>query len=177
MVAKRNETPNRTARNSTRKRCGNTQPGNDASHRVKHEQVTAIPSNTLTALTERAFCFMPSFVINNLTAPDNYIVIVGPPPTPPVATTPSTLDLLPICDHVNIDVLNSPILWAVKEARQPWGMEQQGDWQVEVFMVPGSRTIYNRGGGIIGFRFRAYVLAANIVAPQLQAQVTIEAVQ
>lgn len=108
---------------------------------------------------------MPSYVLNNVTAPDN------------APTQASTLENIPICDHVNIDVYNSGIYWAVKEAYVNWGQELQGNWQDETFQAPGSRTIYNRGGGIIGFRFRAAVPLANLPAGQQQAQVTVEAVQ
>lgn len=108
---------------------------------------------------------MPSFVINNLTAPD-----IAP-------TDASTRIHLPICDHINLDVYNSAIYWSVAEAQAPFGQEQVWDWTDYVFMGPGSRTIYNRGAGIVGFRFYAAVLAANLPVGQLQAQVTAEIVQ
>jgi len=109
---------------------------------------------------------MPSYPLNNITAPDNQ-------PTPA-----STLDLLPICNHVNIDLSNSAIYWSVKEARGPViGLETQGDWQPYVFMIPGSRTIYSRGAGIIGFKFYAAVATASLPVGQQQAQVTVEVVQ
>lgn len=109
---------------------------------------------------------MPSYPLNNVTAPDNA-------PTPV-----STLDNLEICSHVNIDVQNSGIFWSVKEASGPlMGLERIGNWNPYVFMAPSSRTIYNRGSGIIGFRFYAAVPNATLVAAGLvQAQVTVEAV-
>lgn len=129
---------------------------------------------------------MPSFILNNLLAPDP----PGNPqsgsggqgifPSPAQAgLPPPILDNLPIIDHVNIDVMNASIYWSTKEGTpSAIGFEKLGTWQPFVFMPPGSRTIYNRGGGILGFQF--YAANPNTVisgAGGTQARVTVEAVQ
>lgn len=113
---------------------------------------------------------MASFTLNNVTAPDAYTPGT-PTPTQPVV---ATLDLLPILDHVNIDVVNAAIYWSIKQVSSSDPV-LGGSWQPEVFQLPGSRTI--RRLGIVGIRFRAAIPAAQIPAGGFQAQVTIEAVQ
>lgn len=104
---------------------------------------------------------MPSFPINNLTAPDQYGVT-------------STLYPLPLIDHINLDVTNGGIFWSIAQTND-LATEMSGAWQPEVFMGPGSRTISREN--VVGVRFRAAVAAANLPAGSTQAQVTVEAVQ
>lgn len=104
---------------------------------------------------------MPSYALNNLTAPDQY-------------TAASTLDGLPVLDHVNLDVLNQPIFWSIKQTND-LTTDMSGAWQPEVFMAPGSRTITR--AGVVGVRVRAAVPASSLPAGIGGAQVTVEAVQ
>lgn len=104
---------------------------------------------------------MPSFPINNLTAPDAY-------------NQASTLYPLPLLDHINIDVYNTSIFWSIAQTSQ-LSTDLSGAWQPEVFMAPGSRTIQR--SNVVGVRFRAATPAASLPTGQAQAQVTIEAVQ
>lgn len=103
---------------------------------------------------------MSSWALNNITAPDAY-------------NAGSTLDLLPILDHVNLDVVNAAIYWQLKLSDT--GLEGQGQWDTEVFMLPGSRSLYRRG--IVGIRIRAATPAAQLPSGSNQAQVTVEAIQ
>jgi hypothetical protein len=104
---------------------------------------------------------MPSWPINNLTAPDQY-------------TAASTLYPLPILDHVNLDVANQAIFWSIAQTNDlTTGLS--GAWQPEVYMTPGSRSISRQG--IVGIRVRAAVPAASLPVGLVQAQVTVEAVE
>jgi hypothetical protein len=103
---------------------------------------------------------MPNASINALTAPD----AVGPS---------STIDTGRLIDHVNVDVVNQAILWSSKESVGP-ADPQFAAWGPEVYMLPGSRSI--KRPGLVGFRFRAAVTAANLPAGTVQAVVTVEAV-
>jgi hypothetical protein len=103
---------------------------------------------------------VPSFPINNLTAPDQY-------------TAASSLYPLPILDHINIDVTNQGIYWQLAETN-PLTTDLSGSWQPEVFMSPGSRTITR--AAVVGVRFRAATAAASLPAGGAQAQVTVEAI-
>lgn len=112
---------------------------------------------------------MSSWALNNITAPDNYTSGPGG----------STLDNLPVIDHVNIDVTNSSIFWQLKLAQLTGyapteSLETLGQWDTEVFMFPGSKTIDRPG--IVGVRVRAAVPLASLPAGASQAQVTVEAV-
>jgi hypothetical protein len=104
---------------------------------------------------------MPSYALNNITAPDKY-------------GKTSTLDPLPVLDHINIDVTNQAIYWSIKQTNQ-LTTDLSGAWQPEVFMAPGSRSISRHG--VVGIRIRAAVAAANLPAGSTQAQVTVEAVE
>lgn len=104
---------------------------------------------------------MPSYPLNNITAPDNY-------------TAASTLYPLPVLDHINLDVQNAAIYWSIAETND-LTTELSGSWQPEVFMIPGSRVITRPN--IIGIRIRAAVPLAQIPAGSSQAQVTAEAVE
>lgn len=104
---------------------------------------------------------MPSFALNNITAPDKYV-------------GSSTLDQLPVLDHVNLDVSNGAIYWSVKQTND-LTTPLSGAWQPEVYMIQGSRTITRRG--IVGIRIRAAVAAGSLPAGATQAQVTVEAVE
>lgn len=105
---------------------------------------------------------MSSWALNNITAPDNY-------------TPGSTLDTLPVLDHVNLDVSNQAIYWQLKLADPTSQLETTGQWDQEVFMFPGSRSLYRTG--MVGIRIRAAVVAASLPAGSIQAQVTVEAIQ
>ena len=104
---------------------------------------------------------MPSYALNNVTAPDNY-------------TAGSTLDNLPPIDHVNLDVANGGIYWSIKQTNN-LTTDLTGSWQPEVYMLPSSRTITR--AGIVGIRVRAAVPAGSLPAGASQAQVTVEAVE
>ncbi len=101
-----------------------------------------------------------SWAINNLTAPDAY-------------TPGSTLDNLPAISRVNLDVVNAAIYWQLKQANGT-GLSTEGSWGQEVFMLPGSRPLLRQN--IIGIRFRAAVVAAQLPSGAAQAQVTVEAI-
>lgn len=105
---------------------------------------------------------MPSYPLNNVTAPDN------------APTAASTLDPLPVCDHINLDVTNAAIFWSIKQTNNLTS-PQTGAWQPYVYMAPGSRPIQRFG--IVGFRFYAAVPQAQLPVGGLQAQVTAEAVE
>jgi hypothetical protein len=102
---------------------------------------------------------MSSWSLNNITAPDNY-------------TAGSTLENLPILDHINIDVTNGGIFWQLKLAANE--LESFGQWDTEVFMITASRTLDRPG--MVGIRVRAAIPAAQLPAGSTQAQVTVEAV-
>lgn len=102
-----------------------------------------------------------AWAINNLTAPDSY-------------TDASTLQNLPFPGSINIDTQNAPIFWQVQQVSSRSGLNTEGTWQEETYMLPGSRSLYR--GGIRGFRFRAAIPLAQLPAGQPQAQVTAEAV-
>lgn len=103
---------------------------------------------------------MPSYMLNNITAPDQY-------------QSTSTLDNLPVLDHVNLDVSNQGIFWSLKQTSD-LTTDITGAWQPEVYMLPGSRILDR--DGVVGIRIRAAIAAANLPAGGSQAQVTVEAV-
>ncbi|HET7047859.1 MAG TPA: hypothetical protein VFI54_06265 [Solirubrobacteraceae bacterium] len=103
-----------------------------------------------------------SWALNNITAPDAY-------------TSASTLQNLPFPGRVNLDVTNQAIYWQLQQASGPTGMNTEGTWQREVFMGPGSRTLFR--AGVRGIRVRAAVPAASLPAGATQARVTIEAIE
>ena len=90
---------------------------------------------------------MPSFPLNNVTTSDQY-------------TNQTTLGPLPGASRVNVDVFNAAIYWQAKYDGAP-------NWDNEVFMAPGSRSLSRPG--VVGFRVRSAVQGA-------PAQVTVEAV-
>lgn len=102
-----------------------------------------------------------SWAINNVTAPDAYS------PT-------ATLDNLPFPSRINLDVTNQAIYWQLKQANGT-GLSTEGTWGQEVFMAPGSRSLYR--AGVRGVRIRAAIQAANLSVGSHQAQVTVEAVE
>jgi len=109
---------------------------------------------------------VPSWALNNITAPDSY-------------TNTSTLQNLPVLDHINIDVYNAAIYWQPKEVLGATNIgitapDTLGTWGTEVYMTPGSRSIIRPG--LVGIRVRAAVLAANLPYGTSQAQTTIECV-
>lgn len=97
---------------------------------------------------------MSSWALNNITTPATY-------------TAASTLEQLPVLDHVNLDVSNAAIFWQLKLTDNSL-LETMGTWDQEVFMLPGSRSLYRPG--MVGVRVRS----ANAALP---AQATIEAVE
>jgi hypothetical protein len=102
---------------------------------------------------------VPSWALNNITAPDAY-------------TDAATLRNLPFPARVNIDVANGGIYWQVQRTTGT-ALYSEGAWDSEVFMLPGSRSLIR--SGIRGFRVRAAIPAASLPAGQLAAQVTVEA--
>lgn len=103
-----------------------------------------------------------NFTINALTAPDN------------APTAASTLDNLPVCSRVNIDVANAGILLQLKVVDDPSQLFTQGRWQQAVQQIPTSRTYFR---SIVGVRFWASIPLASLPAGQFQAVVTVEAVE
>ncbi len=104
---------------------------------------------------------MPSYPLNNITAPDQY-------------TPASTLFPLPVLDHINIDVANAAIYWSIAQSND-LTTNLSGAWQPEVFMLPGSRSITRLN--MVGVRIRAAIPAAQLPTGSAQAQVTVEAVE
>jgi hypothetical protein len=102
-----------------------------------------------------------SWTINNLTAPDSY-------------TPAATLTNLPNVTRITIDAVNQAIVWQLQQADQRSGLSTEGTWGPETFMLPGSKPLFR--SNIRGFRFRAAILAAQLPAGGLQAQVTVEAI-
>ena len=102
----------------------------------------------------------PSEALNAITAPDSYTPLASIQDTP--------------ISRILIDVVNQPIYWQLK--RRSGGSPYAGDWEgVEVYMLPGSRTIQR--SGIVGIRVRAAIPAAQLPAGAFQAVVTVEAVK
>ena len=100
----------------------------------------------------------PSETLNAITAPDNYSDLYSIQGTP--------------IHHFNIDVNNGAIYWQLQKA----AYGATGTWEsTEVYMTPGSRSIYR--AGVTGIRVRAAIPAASLPAGQLQSVVTIEAVK
>lgn len=101
--------------------------------------------------------------LNNVTAPDNY-------------TAAATLDGLPAVSRLNIDSANQAIFWQLKQIKNPGTGQVEGmaTWGDEVYMAPGSRSLFR--AGIIGWRFRAAIPTAQLPAGAVQAQVTAEAI-
>lgn len=110
---------------------------------------------------------MGSWAINNVTAPDAY--------TPSGQVGGATLNNLPVLDHINIDVTNQAIFWQLQLTDPVALLETQAAWDQEVYMTPGSRSLYRPG--MCGIRIRAALTAASLPAGAFQAQVTVEAVQ
>lgn len=102
-----------------------------------------------------------SWALNNITAPDAY------------ADT-STLANLPFPQRINVDVANQAIYWQLQQASGPTAMSTEGTWGQEVYMPPGSRTLYR--AGVRGIRIRAATPAASLPTGSSQAQVTVEAI-
>lgn len=90
--------------------------------------------------------------LNNVTTADAY-------------TAATSLDPMPACLRLNIDVYNQAIFWQIRVGSSE--VERSGIWLDEVFMGPGSRTIARKY--ITGARVRS----AAVGKP---AQVTLEAV-
>jgi hypothetical protein len=100
------------------------------------------------------------WALNNITAPDSY-------------TQTATLAHLPPIARINLDVANNAIYWQLQQARGT-GLYTEGGWGPEVYMAPGSRSLYRPG--TTGIRIRAAIPAAQLPAGAQQAQVTIEAI-
>jgi len=102
-----------------------------------------------------------SWALNNVTAPDNY-------------TDAATLQNLPFPTRINIDVTNQAIYWQLQTAAGT-GLYSEASWGAEVYMPPGSRSLYR--AGVRGIRIRAATPANQLPAGTPQAQVTIEAAE
>jgi len=103
-----------------------------------------------------------SYWINNVTAPDN---------SPTLA---STLDGLPVLDHIVFNVANAAIYWSIKLADDKLGHDKFGVWQPYLFALPQSFTLYRTG--VVGVRFYAAIPVASLPSGASQAQVTVEAI-
>ena len=103
---------------------------------------------------------VPNTAINALTAPDAY-------------SAASTIDPGLRIDHFNIDVSNQPIYWQYKQTTFPAATPGMATWGAEVYMIPGSRSIFR--GGLAGVRFRAAIPKASLPVGATQAIVTVEA--
>ncbi len=68
-------------------------------------------------------------------------------------TPANTLDSMPACTRLNIDVFNQAIFWQIRISPVP--VERSGTWTDEIFMGPSSRTIQRRF--ITGARVRSAV--------------------
>ena len=115
---------------------------------------------------------MPSYSLNNFSAPDRYL---GPGQTVAngagAATGPATLAFLPPVDHINLDVSNAAVFWSLMQTNE-LASPDTGTWQPETFMTPGSRVITR--ANVTGIRVRAAV--AGQTGTTL-AQITVEAVE
>lgn len=100
-----------------------------------------------------------AWALNNITAPDAY-------------SASSTLTNLNGVTRINIDVSNAGIYWQLQVAAGT-GLYTEGSWDTEVFMSPGSRSLFR--SNVTGVRIRAAVPAASLPAGSSQAQVTVEA--
>jgi hypothetical protein len=118
---------------------------------------------------------MPSYSLNNFTAPDAYLAPGATGTNSRAQTTgPATLQMLPLLDHVNIDVANGGIYFSLLLANSLDANASGGSWQPETFMLPGSKSLTR--SGLVGIRVRAAVTGANLAAAATQAQVTVEAI-
>lgn len=108
---------------------------------------------------------MSSYALNNVTAPDAYAA---------TGSGGAILEIVEFAEHVNIDVTNQAIFWQVKQAAGQNDTVNLSTWQQEVFMIPGSRSLYRKR--VNGIRFRAATPAAQLPAGSSQAQVTAEIV-
>jgi hypothetical protein len=102
------------------------------------------------------------WALNNITAPDAY-------------ADAATMINLPFPSRINLDVVNQAIYWQLQQAAGPTSLSTEGTWQTEVFMLPGSRSLYRPYTR--GIRVRAAIPAASLPAGTSQAQVTVEAVE
>jgi hypothetical protein len=100
-----------------------------------------------------------AWALNNITAPDAY-------------SSSATLLNLNGVTRINIDVANQGIFWQLQRATGT-GLFTEGSWDQEVFMAPGSRSLFR--AGIVGARVRAAIPAADLPANTNQAIVTMEA--
>jgi hypothetical protein len=100
-----------------------------------------------------------AWALNNITAPDQY-------------DDAATIQNINGVTRVNIDVANQAIFWSLKLAGGT-GLYTEGTWDQEVFMLPGSRSLFRPG--IVGIRVRAAIPAADLPSGASPAQVTVEA--
>lgn len=103
---------------------------------------------------------MPNAALNAVAAPDTY-------------TAGSTIDGGQFIEHFNLDVVNSAVYWQYKQASRAGDPPQMATWQAEVYMLPGSRSIWR--ANMVGARFRAAVPLAQL-GGAMQAVVTLEVV-
>ena len=100
-----------------------------------------------------------AWALNNITAPDAY-------------NSAQTLLNLNGVSRINIDVANQGIYWQLQRSSGT-RLYTEGSWDTEVFMAPGSRSLFR--ANVTGVRIRAAVPAANLPAGSNQAVVTVEA--
>lgn len=100
-----------------------------------------------------------AWALNNVIAPDAY------------SSTATLLNLNSVT-RINIDTVNQGIYWQLQRATGS-GLYTEGSWDQEVFMAPGSRSLFRTG--ITGVRVRAAIPAASLPAGSFQALVTVEA--
>jgi len=95
-----------------------------------------------------------NWALNNVTTADAY-------------TAGNTLAGLPFPSRILLDVTNAAIYWQLQQSSSPSAMNTEGTWGNEVFMLPGSRSLFR--AGVRGIRVRSALAG-------VPAQVTIEAV-
>lgn len=100
-----------------------------------------------------------AWALNNVTAPDQY-------------SDAATLQNLNGVTRLNIDVANQAIFWQLKLPRGS-NLFTEAAWDQEVFMLPGSRSLFRPG--VVGVRIRAAIPAAHLPVGGSPAQVTVEA--
>jgi len=98
-----------------------------------------------------------SYWINNATAPDN------------APTYASTLDNLPLIDHIVLNINNAAIYWSIKLSDNYLGHDKFGAWQPYILAIPQTIILYRSNA--VGFKF--YAAVPGLAKP---AQVTVEAV-
>ena len=98
---------------------------------------------------------MPTYALINVTAPDAY-------------NAASTLDNLPVCNQVVIQLVNQAVYYQIREVADHATLTRDlPDWSDERFLAPSVAMLSSRR--FRGIRFRAAVKAANVPAGSSQA--------